>query len=243
MNKDLYDLNERFYALYGRLYENSELLTREQRDYTAKNLLEQYKNELELLQLRQSVERGREIYELRQKRSYLIPRTWRFLLIFKRKYNFAAELLNRQVYEEVQNVYTLQELAIEKLHRQLMDEETAGKMESDIPEGEQAAKPQDSAGSAEQGEKAPAESKVEGEQAAEPQDPAESAEQGEEAPAGSKAEGEQAAEPQDSAESEEQGEKVPAESKAEGERAAEQQDLAGDAEQGEEAHAGAVDSV
>lgn len=199
MNKDLYDLNERFYALYGRLYENSELLTREQRDYTAKNLLEQYKNELELLQLRQSVERGREIYELRQKRSYLIPRTWRFLLIFKRKYNFAAELLNRQVYEEVQNVYTLQELAIEKLHRQLMDEE------------------------------ADADSKVEGEQAAEPQDPAESAEQGEEAPAGSKAEGEQAAEPQDSAESEEQGEKVPAESKAEGEQAVEPQDPEGDA--------------
>ena len=199
MNKDLYDLNERFYALYGRLYENSELLTREQRDYTAKNLLEQYKNELELLQLRQSVERGREIYELRQKRSYLIPRTWRFLLIFKRKYNFAAELLNRQVYEEVQNVYTLQELAIEKLHRQLMDEE------------------------------ADADSKVEGEQAAEPQDQAESAEQGEEAPAGSKAEGEQAAEPQDSAESEEQGEKVPAESKAEGEQAAEPQDPEGDA--------------
>lgn len=199
MNKDLYDLNERFYALYGRLYENSELLTREQRDYTAKNLLEQYKNELELLQLRQSVERGREIYELRQKRSYLIPRTWRFLLIFKRKYNFAAELLNRQVYEEVQNVYTLQELAIEKLHRQLMDEE------------------------------ADADSKVEGEQAAEPQDPAESAEQGEEAPAGSKAEGEQAAEPQDSAESEEQGEKVLAESKAEGEQAVEPQDPEGDA--------------
>lgn len=199
MNKDLYDLNERFYALYGRLYENSELLTREQRDYTAKNLLEQYKNELELLQLRQSVERGREIYELRQKRSYLIPRTWRFLLIFKRKYNFAAELLNRQVYEEVQNVYTLQELAIEKLHRQLMDEE------------------------------ADADSKVEGEQAAEPQDPAESAEQGEKAPAGSKAEGEQAAEPQDSAESEEQGEKVLAESKAEGEQAVEPQDPEGDA--------------
>ena len=181
MNKDLYDLNERFYALYGRLYENSELLTREQRDYTAKNLLEQYKNELELLQLRQSVERGREIYELRQKRSYLIPRTWRFLLIFKRKYNFAAELLNRQVYEEVQNVYTLQELAIEKLHRQLMDEEADA--DSKV-EGEQAVEPQDHAESAEQGEKVPAESKAEGEQAAEQQDLAGDAEQGEEAHAG-----------------------------------------------------------
>ena len=196
---ELNDLNERFYAMYGRLYENSELLTREQKDCMGKKLLELYKNELDLLELRQSVDRAREIYELRQKRSYLIPRTWRFLLIFKRKYNFAAELLNRQVYEEVQNVYTLQELAIEKLHRQLMDEE------------------------------ADADSKVEGEQVAEPQDPAESAEQGEKAPAGSKAEGEQAAEPQDSAESEEQGEKVLAESKAEGEQAVEPQDPEGDA--------------
>lgn len=213
---ELNDLNERFYAMYGRLYENSELLTREQKDCMGKKLLELYKNELDLLELRLSVDRAREIYELRQKRSYLIPRTWRFLLIFKRKYNFAAELLNRQVYEEVQNVYTLQELAIEKLHWQLMDEETAGKVKSDCSVGEQAAEPQDPVGSAEQGEKAPAESKAEGEQAAEPQDHAESAEQGE---------------------------KVPAESKAEGEQAAEQQDLAGDAEQGEEAHAGAVDPV
>ena len=178
---ELNDLNERFYAMYGRLYENSELLTREQKDCMGKKLLELYKNELDLLELRQSVDRAREIYELRQKRSYLIPRTWRFLLIFKRKYNFAAELLNRQVYEEVQNVYTLQELAIEKLHRQLMDEEAPAGSKA---EGEQAAEPQDSAESEEQGEKVPAESKAEGEQAAEPQDPMGDAEQGEEAHAG-----------------------------------------------------------
>ena len=178
---ELNDLNERFYAMYGRLYENSELLTREQKDCMGKKLLELYKNELDLLELRQSVDRAREIYELRQKRSYLIPRTWRFLLIFKRKYNFAAELLNRQVYEEVQNVYTLQELAIEKLHRQLMDEEADA--DSKV-EGEQAAEPQDPAESAEQDEKAHAESKAEGEQAAEPQDPEGDAEQGEEAHAG-----------------------------------------------------------
>ena len=148
---ELNDLNERFYAMYGRLYENSELLTREQKDCMGKKLLEFYKNELDLLELRQSVDRAREIYELRQKRSYLIPRTWRFLLIFKRKYNFAAELLNRQVYEEVPNVYTLQELAIEKLHRQLMDEEADAESKA---EGEQAAEPQDPTGDAEQGEEA-----------------------------------------------------------------------------------------
>ena len=126
MKKELHDLNERFYALYGRLYENSELLTREQSDYMAKKLLEQYKDEYELLELKESVERSRLMYALRLKRGYLSPRTWRFLLIIKRKYNFAAELLNREVNEEVQNLYAAQEAAIEKLHRQLMDEEVSG---------------------------------------------------------------------------------------------------------------------
>ena len=133
MKQELHDLNERFYALYGRLYENSELLTREQSDYMAKKLLEQYKDEYELLELKESVERARLMYALRLKRGYLSPRTWRFLLIFKRKYNFAAELLNREVNEEVQNLYAAQEAAIEKLHRQLMDEEVSGFSDDDEP--------------------------------------------------------------------------------------------------------------
>ena len=138
MKQELHDLNERFYALYGRLYENSELLTREQSDYMAKKLLEQYKDEYELLELKESVERARLMYALRLKRGYLSPRTWRFLLIFKRKYNFAAELLNREVNEEVQNLYAAQEAAIEKLHRQLMDEEVSGFSDDDeVEEGEE----------------------------------------------------------------------------------------------------------
>lgn len=138
MKQELHDLNERFYALYGRLYENSELLTREQSEYMAKKLLEQYKDEYELLELKESVERARLMYALRLKRGYLSPRTWRFLLIFKRKYNFAAELLNREVNEEVQNLYAAQEAAIEKLHRQLMDEEVSGFSDDDeAEEGEE----------------------------------------------------------------------------------------------------------
>lgn len=138
MKQELHDLNERFYALYGRLYENSELLTREQSEYMAKKLLEQYKDEYELLELKESVERARLMYALRLKRGYLSPRTWRFLLIFKRKYNFAAELLNREVNEEVQNLYAAQEAAIEKLHRQLMDEEVSGFSDDDeVEEGEE----------------------------------------------------------------------------------------------------------
>ena len=138
MKQELHDLNERFYALYGRLYENSELLTREQSEYMAKKLLEQYKDEYELLELKESVERARLMYALRLKRGYLSPRTWRFLLSVKRKYNFAAELLNREVNEEVQNLYAAQEAAIEKLHRQLMDEEVSGFSDDDeAEEGEE----------------------------------------------------------------------------------------------------------
>lgn len=154
MKQELHDLNERFYALYGRLYENSELLTREQSDYMAKKLLEQYKDEYELLELKESVERARLMYALRLKRGYLSPRTWRFLLIFKRKYNFAAELLNREVNEEVQNLYAAQEAAIEKLHRQLMDEEVSGFSDDDEP-WEEETETDEGKGDAEQSEEAP----------------------------------------------------------------------------------------
>ena len=163
MKKELHDLNERFYALYGRLYENSELLTREQSDYMAKKLLEQYKDEYELLELKESVGRARLMYALRLKRGYLSPRTWRFLLIFKRKYNFAAELLNREVNEEVQNLYAAQEAAIEKLRRQLMDEEVSGfsdddeaeEGEEETPESPGEAETDEGQGDAEQSEEAP----------------------------------------------------------------------------------------
>lgn len=162
MKQELHDLNERFYALYGRLYENSELLTREQSEYMAKKLLEQYKDEYELLELKESVERARLMYALRLKRGYLSPRTWRFLLIFKRKYNFAAELLNREVNEEVQNLYAAQEAAIEKLHRQLMDEEVSGfsdddeaeEGEEETPESPGEAETDEGQDDAEQGEEA-----------------------------------------------------------------------------------------
>ena len=163
MKQELHDLNERFYALYGRLYENSELLTREQSEYMAKKLLEQYKDEYELLELKESVERARLMYALRLKRGYLSPRTWRFLLIFKRKYNFAAELLNREVNEEVQNLYAAQEAAIEKLHRQLMDEEVSGfsdddeveEVEEETPESSGEADTDEGQDDAEQSKEAP----------------------------------------------------------------------------------------
>lgn len=208
MKKELHDLNERFYALYGRSYENSELLTREQSEYMAKKLLEQYKDEYELLELKESVERSRLMYALRLKRGYLSPRTWRFLLIFKRKYNFAAELLNREVNEEVQNLYAAQEAAIEKLHRHLMDEEVSGFSDDDEP-WEEETETGEGKGDVEQSEETPepaGDGKTE-ECEAEQEEVRDGAEQSEETPepAGDGQTEESKAEPEEVRDDEEQG--------------------------------------
>ena len=114
MESKLHELNEKFYALYGRLYENAELLTREQSEYMAKVLLQQYKDEYEILAARESIERERELYALRLKAAQMIPRTWRFLFFFKRKYNYAAQLIGREVDEEVERFFEEQAARIER---------------------------------------------------------------------------------------------------------------------------------
>lgn len=97
MIDDLRELNEQFYALYGRLYKNRELLGKAQEDSMAAKLLAQYEAEYELLHLREEIARAKELYELRLKRSALIPRTWRSWF-FRRKYNRAAALSGERLY-------------------------------------------------------------------------------------------------------------------------------------------------
>lgn len=117
MNGDLNDLNERFYALYGRLYENSELLPREQQDYTAKRLLEEYKAEYELLAMRERAERAREMYALKLKYAELVPRVRRPFPWFRRKYNTAAQLIAREVSAQVESIWIEQEEKIAEQER------------------------------------------------------------------------------------------------------------------------------
>lgn len=106
------ELNERFYALYGRLYENGEQLTREQTASIAKKLLAQYERAYEMLCLREEIEQARELYELRLERGALIPRTWRFLF-FRRKYNRAAVISGEAVAAKVERRFAarLQDIA------------------------------------------------------------------------------------------------------------------------------------
>lgn len=111
MIDDLRELNEQFYALYGRLYKNRELLGKAQEDSMAAKLLAQYEAEYELLHLREEIGRMRELYELRLKRSALIPRTWRSWL-FRRKYNRAAALSGEQITAEVERYFARLEEAL-----------------------------------------------------------------------------------------------------------------------------------
>ena len=101
MIDDLRELNEQFYALYGRLYKNRELLGKAQEDSMAAKLLAQYEAEYELLHLREEIGRMRELYELRLKSSALTPRTWRSWF-FRRKYNRAAPLSGERIAAEVE---------------------------------------------------------------------------------------------------------------------------------------------
>lgn len=111
MIDDLRELNEQFYALYGRLYKNRELLGKAQEDSMAAKLLAQYEAEYELLHLREEIGRMRELYELRLKSSALTPRTWRSWF-FRRKYNRAAALSGERIAAEVERYFARLEEAL-----------------------------------------------------------------------------------------------------------------------------------
>lgn len=114
MIEDLEKLNKRFYALFGDLRENSDLLPADQREIMAKRLQELYKKEYGLLDLRASVERVREEYALKLRYDALAPRSWRFLGIFKRKYNRAAQIIGIEVMDEVDQEFEARELNLKK---------------------------------------------------------------------------------------------------------------------------------
>ena len=97
MLEDLEALNERIYELYGRLYENGELLTKKQSDYIADRLFEQYKKEYEILKLNTEPDRATAQYRAEERGELLTPRSpcW-FKRLFGQRKNKAAELIERE---------------------------------------------------------------------------------------------------------------------------------------------------
>lgn len=133
MTDKLRELNETYYELYGRLYENGEQLTKEQRDSIAAKLLAEYESEYEVLRLKEEIARARELYELRLKSAELIPRTWRVLHIFRRKYNRAAIQSGAEVAAEVERYFAGREAALyaaEEAAEQAQEDSTAGAEET-----------------------------------------------------------------------------------------------------------------
>ena len=131
MIKELGELNEKFYELYGRLYENGELLTVKQSEYMAEKLLAQYKAEYERLQLKADIGEMKELYETKQRRGELIPRRWRWFLFWRRT-NKAANTIDREIQAEITRYFNEREKALARLEEAL-ERETAAEA-NEIPD-------------------------------------------------------------------------------------------------------------
>ena len=80
---DLDELNEEFYYLFGRLYENRELLSDDAAKAMAKNLTDQYSAEYEILSVRKSIRQKKELYMEKLRHGCFVPH--RILLLWKNR--------------------------------------------------------------------------------------------------------------------------------------------------------------
>lgn len=103
--RELHELNGRFLAIYGDIYEEREHLPPKQMDLMQDKLISEYKEELEILLMRAYIDRAREKYRLQLEIAAYTPRSWRFLWIFKRKYNAAAKKIMAEVDAEVEEYF------------------------------------------------------------------------------------------------------------------------------------------
>ena len=108
--RELNELNSRFLAPYGDIYEEREHLPPKQRELMQDRLIAEYKEELEILLMRAAIDRAREKYRLQLEIAAYTPRTWRVLWIFRRKYNQAAIKIMGEVQAEVQAFFSGLEL-------------------------------------------------------------------------------------------------------------------------------------
>lgn len=76
------ELNEVYFELFGRLYENGEFLNEKIVDYISKQLFEAYKDERELLELKNDVEFRQEFFAAKIRHGIKVPRRF---FVFKNK--------------------------------------------------------------------------------------------------------------------------------------------------------------
>ena len=96
MIKELGELNEKFYQLYGRLHKNKSLLAikPEQIQYMATALFNQYKAEYRLLAMRAEIREQRELYDAELRHYVLVPRKRFFFFRNRAMKQLDAEILD-----------------------------------------------------------------------------------------------------------------------------------------------------
>ena len=133
MIKELGELNEKFYQLYGRLHKNKSLLAikPEQIQYMATALFNQYKAEYKLLSMRAEIRERRALYDTELRHYILVPRK-RFIFFRNR----AMKQLDTEIIEK-----------LEAWFEQREKNEVNGSMQEDLPLGweEQPQKPETAA--------------------------------------------------------------------------------------------------
>lgn len=75
-SEDWKDLNEAYYKLYGRLFENMELVDEKFYALVSKKLLESYEEERALLERKNSIAYKQELFETKVRCGRKIPRTF-----------------------------------------------------------------------------------------------------------------------------------------------------------------------
>ena len=130
MIKELGELNEKFYQLYGRLHKNKSLLAikPEQIQYMATALFNQYKAEYKLLSMRAEIRERRALYDTELRHYILVPRK-RFIFFRNR----AMKQLDIEIIDKLDAWFEQRE-----------KNEVNGSMQEDLPLGweEQQRKPE-----------------------------------------------------------------------------------------------------
>lgn len=121
MIKELGELNEKFYQLYGRLHKNKSLLAikPEQIQYMATALFNQYKAEYKLLAMRAEIREQRELYDAELRHDVLVPRK-RFFFFRNR----AMKQLDAEILDELEAWFAQRE-----------QNETSGSVREELPLG------------------------------------------------------------------------------------------------------------
>ncbi len=121
MIKELGELNEKFYQLYGRLHKNKSLLAikPEQIQYMATALFNQYKAEYKLLSMRAEIRERRALYDTELRHYILVPRK-RFIFFRNR----AMKQLDIEIIDKLDAWFEQRE-----------KNEANGSMQEDLPLG------------------------------------------------------------------------------------------------------------